>query len=322
MADFDVQEIVESLKKKGINVSDKFEPMTKGQINFIFKLTSISGEKNYVLRIGGSKAYEIERFAKLEKLTKWLREHNILIPDYYDSGIVVFKDGSAHPYAVLEYVEGKEIDELALEKYRDAVHESVALELIKLHKLSSEECYNLMGRQAFDGKKSWSDYLSGIIETSIRELVLAETSGKIPFLTSIGTNTLREKFYNLFNKYKAVFENTPLGVLHGDIHGRNFLIKNDQLKAILDFDHADLGDPAFDFVGYRQPFNPRLDIYLDLRVKDDPTFNAAEFRQRVIIYGAFKRLRQAAWYVHDGRLREAEDMLKDAWKLVNELLSH
>ncbi len=314
MKDFEIEYVLAELKKKGINgISKDFIKFGSGHGNDVF-LLKCNDVPKYVLRIG--KKDDFPKYQTIGRLMVWLRRNKIPVPGLIASDIFNFPDGSV-PYVLLEYVPGKNYDV----NLDSEVHASVAKVIRAMHSLSVVEYKKLMGTsKIYVGQETWINYLQGLWKWGVKSLIENKVISDVDVKSQIDGNRCNVFFNKLFEKYGAIFRDAPVGLLHGDLHGENFVIKNDELKAVLDIDNAKPGDPAFDFVDFNQIYNPLLEPYLELVQKELPDFDAVAFRFRIKIYFPIKQIGIAGWLANQGKLTEAKQRLDESLDVLKELV--
>lgn len=155
-------------------------------------------------------------------------------------------------FQVIEYIEGQTLYELRYdEKLVCNILEEVKNELKKIHNLAGDK-YGLLENEY----NTWREYLDSNFSNHIdyldkHKLLEPSTLFQIAFVHE--ENDIKCK---------------PV-LLHGDLSYNNIIVKNGKLAAIIDWEDAVFGDPAFEFAGLAT-FHPerRHKIF----VEENPNF--------------------------------------------------
>jgi Ser/Thr protein kinase RdoA (MazF antagonist) len=144
------------------------------------------------------------------------------------------------PYMILSFMPGSPIMDtwgsLSLRE-QERLALSVGRDLALIHDCAFD-CFGPLEKLEQCGYVSWNDYIHSFLESDSQE---AMANGSIDLL-------LAERMKFIFESHRTFLEVGSHGrLVHGDFHLDNVLASRDKITAIIDFEYARSGDPAWDF---------------------------------------------------------------------------
>ncbi len=174
------------------------------------------------------KIYDFDRTTHAKLLNSYL-EH------FYETGSIVPKpvhlveipeEGvTIHAVESVDGIDGEEYLHTISKEQQYQLGIQAGNELLKIHSLASH-----------DQRQSWKDMRLTKYNRYID--LLMESSISFPEIDFI---------LNFVEENKHLLSNRPITFLHDDFHPSNLLFKDAQLKAVIDFDRFEWGDPYHDF---------------------------------------------------------------------------
>lgn len=225
-----------------------FVSIDAGGDSISYKVTT--DKNNFILRTGGMREnYDVEHaFLKL------------LLNNKVKVGMPVadgkFSDGTY--FSLQQQLPGIDLYSVS-EQFWPAILKEVGGQMHKAYQISvpgfgqiSPEIFRKTG-ELVGSKKSWFaaveeyfDYRSGSLAKRIREdLASGQTYiSKELFLKVVA---IVEKIPEVKKRIKLLTNKVPQAkIMHGDLHFEHFLVTNDHLSGIIDWNHTWVGDPLFD----------------------------------------------------------------------------
>ncbi len=147
---------------------------------------------------------------------------------------------SPFDYMVCEKIAGENLEQswpALSEKNKEALSFQAGQVLSLIHSVGINYFGEISGRGPFPKTKTWTEYLSFILNYHLDEAMAL----------SLFTKEKRNSFLKSFKNHAELFDKfeTPK-LVHGDFHLGNLLYKDEKITGVLDFEWACAGDPLFD----------------------------------------------------------------------------
>lgn len=247
-------------------------PIGSGRNNWVFQ---VNREDLKLLLKVGMHSDDLTAFQKQERILQHLREADFAtVPRVLHVGRFSSRGGGLYPFMVQELLEGKRLSGVYDEgKYLLAV----AQLLYCLHTGLPQATYANIERDIGE-KREWIDILRDHVDKWTG--VLREAR----HYSEETVRNLKHCLVYIINRYEFRIAGVHKTLLHGDIFPHNFLVDQEGALAIVDWDSAMLGDPAFEVT-----YGHRLlgEHYIEIAKKEDTRFAEESFRHRMKIYQPF-----------------------------------
>lgn len=263
---FSNEEFVQILAGYNLGGLQNAEPISKGTVQTNFVLDTNKGK--YIFRYYENRTKESVLFEC--DLIKYLKIHNYPCPNVFSNkqGELV-GESKGKPYAIFEFIEGSHLEKPNEDQKRQLIERVAQLQ-------------NLTA----DYKPLYKEYRWNYDIELCEKLAQKEAQ-------KINSKNAQEKLI-WFKKELAKIDlpgSLPKGICHCDFHFSNIFFKDEEFKALIDFDDANYTYLTFDLVSLINPFTKGFEWDTWQKFdREDNVFDFGEARKIIQEYIKYRPL--------------------------------
>lgn len=278
-----------------------------GEVNEVYDVVSNDGQE-VVVRISRS---EHPRFEAEKKAIDLARQAGVPAPEVLLVDRICTDSGDL-TFSIERKMDGVDLQSLGGEFDRDklkiVIGEAGGV-LAKLHGVMVPN-FGGLDRDEEDIYKSWSDFIYRIEEKRSRIIEAGERAGVNMAQIDTALKALRDG--------KGLCDNVKPHLLHGDFSTKHFMVKNDHLVGIIDFESCKGGDPVYDFAWFDYFFGKDIPLEWLKESYAIPEVLKNNFEKRLLLYRLHLGLGFIDYYEEQGnkpgmeytRMKFEEDLKK------------
>ncbi len=262
----------------------RLEPIDIGGDSKTFRVFTENG--NLILRTAGMRSnYDVEH-----AVLKLLTEKGVQAP--FPLYAKIDSNDSTSSFSLQKEIPGTDLNHSNLPKslWPEIINE-VGENLRIIHSIEINGFGNISPDKFRDtgkivgGYNSWFDFVNYYFNSRVQPLIAKiEVDKKNGFKDSQISKELQEKILEIISKIPVVIDrartvlegiNIDGVLLHGDLHADHFLVKNNRLSGIIDFNNAMVGDPILDIAYFS--IMPHGELYPHLLKENDLDIDQQRF---------------------------------------------
>lgn len=271
----DIAQISHVLKKKGIEIYPKTLKKSKhqGVINLLYIVDSSIGKLKIKVGSVSERRVQLQKNRRIHYVSNLLSKKGIPTTKSLVYGV----DSQDNPYIVLEYAEGKRLADVKNKKEKAKYVRQLCRILYKMHniKLPGGGLVTPQKGKVRGKCKTWETYLKKEVYSQFKEIYEAKKLNKKDYLR------YKKHLVAFFRKNKKMFKKGGR-LLHGDANYDNVIVDGKKIVALIDFEWADVGDPAYEFTLSSE--------YIDEYMKENKVKDKDGFAERAQAYQLIKHI--------------------------------
>ena len=245
------------------------ERLIHGEVNEVYKITTEQGQ-NLILRISHATG---ERYAKEQWAIERSAEAGVPVPEIIDLTTIETEDGP-RTFCLQKQIEGTPLDQmdstLDTETKKQITIEGGSL-LHKIHSVKTQRYGNIDDK----GIGEFGTIQESLTEWSREPERLAEIAKSVGLKEEDMTRALQ-----ILEEIAKDYEYTESHLLHKDYSTKHFLVKDNHINGVIDFENSKAGDPIEEFARWHYYFNDEYPLeWLLEGYPDKSRINIPEFEK-------------------------------------------
>ncbi|KKU80121.1 MAG: Aminoglycoside phosphotransferase [Candidatus Amesbacteria bacterium GW2011_GWA2_47_70] len=268
-----VELIDQEVKKATGSISSSRNKLMLGEVNEVYDVVT-EDRRKVIIRISRS---EHPRFEAEKKAIGLARQAGVPAPEVL---LVdrVSTDGSDLTFSIERKMDGVALQSLGGEfdryKLKVVIGEAGRV-LAKLHGVMVSS-FGGLDRGEKDTYKSWSEFIYRVERKRGRIIEAGEKVGVDMAQIDTALKTLRGN--------EELYSNVRPHLLHGDFSIKHFMIKDDHLVGIIDFENCKGGDPVYDFAWFDYFFGKDIPLEWLKKGYAVPEVFGNNFDRKLLLY--------------------------------------
>ena len=247
--------------------------LMKGEVNEVYDVISKNGQK-VVVRISRSKH---PRFEKEKMAIDLARQAEVPAPEILLVDRVSTDSGDL-TFSVERKIDGVDLQSFGAEfnrgKLKTVIGEAGEI-LAKLHSVMVPN-FGGLDRNEEEVYKSWPDFIFSVEGKRSRIIEAGKRVGVNTAQIDTALKALRDE--------EELFGDVKPHLLHGDFSTKHFMVKDDHLVGIIDFENCKGGDPVYDFAWFDYFFGKDIPLEWLKEGYATPEVLRNNFEKKLLLY--------------------------------------
>lgn len=260
------------------------EPVSKkklmlGEVNEVYDIATKSGQQ-VIVRISRDKHNGLE---KEEKGIELVKKVGVPVPEVLLVETVKSDDGRDLTFSIENKIEGVPMFDLIkisnIGKIKRLTIESGKI-LSQIHSVNFPE-----------EKESWKDY---ILKVKLKREKIVNAARKANLKTELISRSLK-----IIEENGSFFDIKEKSLIHGDFGPEHFLVKDNHIVGVIDFENCRNGDPIFDFAWINFFYETKITLNWLIEGYKNKSIFDENFEKKLHLYKLYLGLDLLDYYVSE-----------------------